>query len=202
MEIMSKRSKLEEMILVVVGCILLAASVNMIFEPIGLVTGGVSGIAIIVKYYTSFIFEGGIPVWVSNTAINIPLFLIAWRVLGSKYVKKTIFAAVCFSVALGVVPRVVLPFDDLLLAAVFGGVLGGAGLGLVFSTYATTGGTDLLSAIVQHYVRHRSVAKMLLFIDGSIVVAGAAVFGLRKAAYAVIAVYITTKVMDSILEGL
>lgn len=201
MEIMSKRSKLEEIVLIIIGVFLLAASVNMVYEPIGMVTGGVSGLAIVIKHYTKNIISGGIPVWVSNTVINIPLFIVAWFVLGKKYIGKTLFATVCFSVALSIVPRVNLEHQDLLLAAVYGGVLGGVGLGLVFATYATTGGTDLLSAIVNHYIKHHSVGKMLMVIDGTIVALGAVVFGLQKAAYAVIAVYITTKVMDSILEG-
>lgn len=201
MEIMSKRTKLEEFVLIIIGVFLLAASVNMVYEPIGMVTGGVSGLAIVIKYYTSGIIPGGIPIWISNTVINIPLFIVAWFVLGKKYIRKTLFATVCFSVALSIVPRFNMEHQDLLLAAVYGGVLGGIGLGLVFATYATTGGTDLLSAIANHYIKHHSVAKMLMVIDGTIVILGAVVFGLQKAAYAVIAVYITAKVMDSILEG-
>lgn len=201
MEIMSKRSKLEEILLIVIGVFLLAASVNMVYEPIGMVTGGVSGLAIVIKHYTQGILHGGIPIWVTNTIINIPLFIVAWFVFGSKYIRKTLFATVCFSVALSIVPNFKLEQQDLLLAAVYGGVLGGIGLGLVFATYSTTGGTDLLSAIINRYVKHHSVGKMLMVIDGTIVALGGVVFGIQKAAYAVIAVYITTKVMDSILEG-
>ena len=202
MEIISKRSKWQQALIIIIGVFLVAASVNMIYEPIGLVTGGVSGLAIVIKYYTQNIIPEGIPIWLSNTLINLPLLVVSWFVLGKKYLGKTLFATVCFSVALSIVPTFNIVQEDLLLAAVFGGVLGGAGLGLVFSTTATTGGTDLLSAIINHYVSQHSVGRTLMIIDGSIVILGAAVFGIRKAAYAVIAVYITSIIMDSILEGL
>lgn len=202
MEIMNKRSKGEEFLLIVVGVFLLAASVNIVFEPIGMVTGGISGLAIVVKHYSSHIISEGIPVWLTNIALNIPLFVIAWRVLGKNHIKKTIYATICFTIALYVIPTFDIQFDDLLLASIAGGVLAGIGLGMVFATTATTGGTDLFSAVIHYYVKHYSVAKLLMIIDASIVILGAMVFGLHKAAYSVIAVYITGKVMDGILEGL
>lgn len=202
MEVMNKRSKLEETLLIVIGVFLTAASVNIVYEPIGMVTGGVSGLAIVIKAYTEGFINGGIPVWITNTVINIPLFIATWVILGRKAILKTLFASALFSIALYLVPSFDMQYKDLLLAAVFGGVLGGTGLGLVFATYATTGGTDLLSVIVHRYFKHVSVAKMLMVIDGVVVILGAMAFGIRKAAYAVIAVYITGKVMDGILEGL
>lgn len=202
MEIMNKRSKGEEILLIVVGVFLLAASVNIVFEPIGMVTGGISGFAIVVKHYTSGPILGGVPIWFTNIALNIPLFIIAWRVLGKNHIKKTIFATICFTVALYIIPTFDVQYNDLLLAAIAGGVLAGVGLGMVFATTATTGGTDLLSTVIHYYVKYYTVAKVLIVIDAAIVILGAVVFGFHKAAYSVIAVYITGKVMDGILEGL
>ena len=202
MEIISKRPKWVDILLIIMGAFLVAASVNIIYEPIGMVTGGVSGLAIVIKYYTGGIIPGGIPIWVSNTLFNIPLFIVSWFTFGKKYIGKTLFATACLSVALSIVPTFNMEHEDLLLAAVYGGVLGGAGLGLVFATSATTGGTDLLCALINKHVKHQSMGRTLMIIDGITVGLGAAVFGLRKAAYAVISVYITTMIMDSILEGL
>lgn len=202
MEIVSKRSKAAEYLLVILGVFLMAVGVNVVYEPVGLVTGGISGLAIIIKEFSRGFMEGGIPVWLTNVVVNIPLFVIAAMVLGKKYVGKTLFATVWFSVALYIVPSFNIQYQDLLLASVFGGVIGGIGIGLVFATSSSTGGTDLIGAIVHHYVKHYSVAKLLMVIDGVIVFVGAAVFGLNKALYAVIAVFITSKVMDAILEGL
>ncbi|WP_167955534.1 YitT family protein [Anaerosporobacter faecicola] len=202
MEILTKRSKGMDCILIILGTLLVAVSVNVVYEPLGMVTGGVSGVAIVIKYFTKNLFHGGIPIWFSNLIINIPLFLAAILLKGKRFVGKTLFATVCFTIALYIVPSFDVQYQDYLLASVFGGVIGGVGLGLVFLTSATTGGTDLFGMIIQKYFKHYTVPQLLIVIDGAIVLTGAAVFGLNKALYAVIAVYINSKVMDGILEGL
>lgn len=202
MEAISKRPKSQQYLMIVLGTILMAIAVNVIFDPMNMVTGGVTGIAIVIKYWTSAMFEGGVPLWLSNLAINIPLFIGAIMLKGRKYVEKTIFGTISFTIALYVVPSFPIGSEDMLLGCIFGGVLMGAGLGLVFANNASTGGTDLLGAIMQVKIKHYSVAQLLLVIDSTIVILGAVVFGVNKALYAVIAVYITSTVMDSILEGL
>jgi len=202
MELLRKKSKWVDYLLIIIGTCLVAVAVNVVYEPLNMVTGGVSGLAIVIKAITSGIIEGGVPVWLSNLLINIPLFTAAIIMLGKKFVGKTLLATMTFTLALYLIPRVTLPFKDYLLAAVFGGVISGVGIGIVFITNATTGGTDLLGMLVKKFLKHYSIAQLLGVIDGSIVLAGAAVFGLDKALYAIIAVYINSKVVDAILEGL
>ncbi|MHB8132162.1 MAG: YitT family protein, partial [Mobilitalea sp.] len=91
---------------------------------------------------------------------------------------------------------------DYLLASILGGAIGGVGMGMVFSVQASTGGTDLLATLIHHHNRHISIPQILIFIDGVIILLGAVVFGLGNALYATIAVFITAKISDSILEGL
>lgn len=181
---------------------LMALGINFFFEPMRLVTGGVSGFAIIVKGLTQEIMDTGIPVWLTNLVINVFLFAGSYRILGKTFLRNTILGTLVFTGCLYIVPVIDLAKGDLLLACIFGSVLSGAGLGLIFSAGCSSGGTDLLGAILQKYFRHYSVAQMLMVVDGIIVVAGAFVFGIDAALYAVIAVFITTKVMDAILEGL
>lgn len=202
MEILSNRSKVVEALLIIVGTFLMAVSINLVYEPMGLVTGGVSGIAIVVKYLTTGLMDGGIPIWVTNVVLNIPLFIGAILLKGRKFVQKTLFATVCLSVALYIVPSYDVAYQDLLLASVFGAVICGVGLGLVFMTLATTGGTDLLGMIIHEFFKYYTVPQILMVVDTIIVIAGAVTFGLNKALYAVIAVYITSKVIDGMLEGL
>ena len=95
-----------------------------------------------------------------------------------------------------------LPANHLLLAAVYGGVIQGVGIGLVFLGRGTTGGTDMMAALLQRKLRHYSIAQIMQFIDGAIVLVGMYVFGVQKALYAIIAVYLVTKVSDSMIEGL
>lgn len=196
------RIKARKSLIVILGSMLMALGINFFYEPMKLVTGGVSGFAIIVKGLTTQVMDGGIPVWLTNLVINIFLFLGSYRILGKEFLKNTILGTMVFTGCLYIVPVMDLANGDLLLASIFGSVLSGAGLGLIFSAGCSSGGTDLLGAILQRFLRHYSVAQMLMVVDGMIVLLGALVYGVEAALYAVIAVFITTKVMDAILEGL
>jgi uncharacterized membrane-anchored protein YitT (DUF2179 family) len=101
-----------------------------------------------------------------------------------------------------IIPIVDLQLNDYLLASILGGVIGGAGIGLVFSVQASTGGTDLVAYILQNKNKHMSVPQLMIFVDGIIILIGAFTFGLGHALYAIISVFISAKVSDSILEGL
>jgi uncharacterized membrane-anchored protein YitT (DUF2179 family) len=202
MEKIFKKTKVGHYLLIIVGTLLMAASVNLVYDPLELVTGGVTGLAIVIKKVTSVWIEGGVPIWLTNILLNIPLFLAAWLIRGKTFLKNTFFATVSLSVALYIVPPFDIVHEDYLLAAVFGGVLGGAGLGLVFVTLASTGGTDLLAMVIHKFKPYYTVPQILTVIDGVIVLAGVISFGLHKALYAIIAVFITAKVSDGILEGL
>lgn len=195
-------------LIIFVGAILMALSVNLIFEPMQLVTGGVSGLAIVVKRWTGSIIQGGIPVWLFTVVCNVPLFLAATKIRGLKFLLSAIFGTVVYVLSMMFIPIVDLQLinelnlNDYLLASIVGGALGGAGIGLVFSVQASTGGTDLAAYILQHKKRHMSVPQLMIFVDGAIIVIGAFTFGLGHALYALIAVFIQAKVSDSILEGL
>lgn len=201
MELLTKRPKWLQYVVIALGTTLMAVAVNVIFEPMDMVTGGISGLAIVIKYWTEPLMKGGIPLWLSNAVINIPLFIIAVAFFGRRYIAKTLYATVCFTVALYIVPSQTVYIQDYFLASIFGGVLMGAGLGLVFFYQCTTGGTDLFSSILQVKLKHYTVPQILMVVDSAIVLLGAVVFGLNKALYAVIAVYLTSKIMDNFLEG-
>ncbi|MDD3217862.1 MAG: YitT family protein [Lachnospiraceae bacterium] len=189
-------------LLILVGTAAMAFAINAIFEPCGLVTGGFSGLAIIIKAVTGKVVEGGIPLWISNTVLNIPLFIIGVRIKGGKFMGKSIFGAIALSVWLAVFPTMDLVKEDLILASLFGGVVQGVGIGLVFMGNGTTGGTDTVAALIQHYLRHYSIAQIMQIVDGAVVAAGAFVFGVPKAMYAIIAIFIVSKISDSLIEGL
>ncbi len=202
MEKLIKKTKTGHYILIIVGTLLMAASVNLVYDPLDMVTGGVTGLAIVIKKVTGVWIEGGVPIWLTNLLLNIPLFVAAWLVRGKTFLKNTFFATVSLTIALYIVPNFDIVYQDYLLAAVFGGVLGGAGLGLVFITLSSTGGTDLLAMVIHKFKPYYTVPQILTVIDGLIVLAGVISFGLTKALYAIISVYITAKISDSILEGL
>ncbi|MDF2541046.1 MAG: hypothetical protein K0S47_764 [Herbinix sp.] len=202
MTISKKHPILSKYIVTIVGAFLMALAVNLVFEPMGMVTGGISGMAIVVKKLTEGIIPGGFPIWLFNVLCNVPLFLLAVLLKGKRYIISAIVGTISYIAALYFIPIYNISQEDALLGAIFGGVIGGIGIGLVFSSSASTGGTDLLASLIQNYQRHYTIPQILTVIDGTIIILGAAVFGVGMALYAIIAVYITAKVSDGILEGL
>ena len=196
------RTLIRNYLLIIIGTALMAFAIASVLEPASLVTGGFSGIAIIVKQYTDHLIPGGVPLSVTNLVLNIPVFLIAIRLKGLRYLIHTLFATVMLSFWLSVLPVVPLAGDDLLLASLYGGILMGAGIGLVFVTGATTGGTDLIAALVQHFLRHYSISNILWVIDTAVVLVGVYLYGIQITLYAIIAIYLTSKISDGIIDGL
>ena len=196
------KSRYTDYLLIVAGTALMALAINAIFDPAGLVTGGFSGLAIVIKSLTESLVDQGIPLWITTTVLNIPLFLIGFKMQGVKVLRKTLLGAVSLSVWLYVIPVISLTPDDLLLSAIFGGAIQGVGIGLVFIGHATTGGTDMVAALIQQTVRHYTIAQIMQVVDALVVLSGAYVFGISRALYAVIAIVVITKVSDTLIEGL
>ena len=193
---MKRYSAFTEYTLIVAGAFIMGFAIKNMFDPISLVTGGVTGIAIILKSLA------GIPLWLTNTLCNIPLFFAAWKIKGWRFIKRTAVATGALSLSLYVIPEIPFLMEDLLLTSLFGGISSGLGTGLVFLFQATTGGTDMLAALLQRKMRHYSIAQIMQVLDAGVVLAGAAVFGVRYALYALIAIYGIAKVSDGLLEGL
>lgn len=191
-----------DLLLITAGTALMAFSIASIFEPVSLITGGFSGLAIIIKQMTESLIPGGVPLSVTNLSLNIPVFLIAIRLKGFRYLIRTACATLLLSFWLSVLPVVPLAEGDLMLSALYGGIFMGVGIGLVFVTQATTGGTDLIAALIQHFMRHYSISSIMWVLDTAIVLLGAYLFGLPMTLYAVIAIYLTSKISESIIEGL
>lgn len=196
MPIINKRSFLTDYLLIITGTTLLALAINVFFDKLGMVIGGVTGIAIVLKELTQ------IPIWATNLVVNIPLFIIGVFVKGGAFGKKSIFATLYLSLALFLTETIPAITQDILLGGIFGGILAGLGLGMVFLARATTGGTDMAASIIQHYFKYLSVAKIMMLLDGIIIGFGFYVFGPEKTLYALISIFITIKVIDALLEGL
>lgn len=201
MKLTGKKPWYLEYILIIIGTGLMGAAITSCFDAAGMVTGGFSGIAILVKAWTKGLYGNGIPLWITNIVLNVPLFLIAAKIKGFDFIKKAIVGDVALTVWLALLPAWKLS-EDFLLVALYGGLLQGVGIGFVFLGGGTTGGTDMLAAIIQNYLKHYSIAQIMQFVDGAVVVLGMYVFGVERALYAIIAVFLVTKVSDGIIEGL
>lgn len=199
---LNEKPRYADYLLIVLGTGLLALGIQWFYDPTGFVTGGFTGIAIIVKTISRGAATGGIPLWLTNLALNIPVFLAALKMKGRKFVWKTGIATVLLSLWLYGIPRIDMSQKDPFLAAVFGGVLSGVGIGFVLLAKATTGGTDLVAVLIQHKLRHYSVIQIMQILDGMIVLTGLYVFGLKTGLYAAVAIYVTSKVSDALMEGM
>jgi len=192
-----------EYILITLGSVILALSIALFFNPHSLVTGGVSGIAIII-YELSYRWWGeSIPLWVTNLVFNVPILAVATKVFGLKTMAKTVYSMLTITFALYLADF--LPdfmVNDLLLVSVFGGIAMGIGLSLVFMSKGATGGTSTLATLINLKVRYLSIAKIMLAIDVLIVGIGLMTFDIYRMLYAMIAIFICTKVIDTVLEGL
>jgi len=180
---------------IVLGVLISAVAFNFFLEPNTIAPGGVTGLAIVIRTVT------GIPIYLTNLIINIPLFIIGVIVLGKAFGAKTLFATFGLSFFLKIVPYRVAT-EDLLLASVFGGILLGFGLGLVFKSGGTTGGTDLAGSILNKCFPKVSISSYMMAIDGIVVaIAGLASRKLEISLYSVISLYLAIKVINTMLEG-
>lgn len=177
------------------GTTFMALALNLVYTPANMITGGVSGLAIVI--YRCF----GIPLGVTNYILNLPLLWLGWKIKGKEFIKKTIFATFSFSVMLLIIPVVSIMKEDLWLTTLLGGAITGIGLGFVFGAETSTGGSDLAASLLHHWNKRYSVSVLLVLIDGAIVLVGAIVFGIYQALYAIVAVYITSRVLDACLAG-
>lgn len=195
------RSVLWEYFLMTLGTFLMAIALVSFLEPYIIAPGGVTGLAIIIKKIA------GVPMDVTNLVINVPLFIMGLIMLGKKFGFNTAYATVMLSVFIRIAIMYVdvdaFYLEDTLLAAIYGGVIMGIGIGLVFRTGGTTGGTDLAGAILHKYFPHISIAKLMMVLDFIIVVGSGIVNQrLETALYSIIALFILVRVADLIVEGL
>jgi len=187
-------------ILLTIGTFFIAAGLLLFLEPNTIAPGGVSGLAIVIKKLT------GAEIYLTNILINIPLFAAGIYVLGRSFGVKTAYGTIVLSVFLWAFTKggtSYMATDDMLLAAIFGGIMVGTGIGFVFRGGGTTGGTDLGGAILNKLFPGFSIAKMMMMLDlGVIAAAGIVDRKLETSLYSMIGLYVLVKVADFIVEGL
>ena len=189
----------KDAVLIVIGTFILAVGIVFFIAPYRFVPGGVYGISIIFHHLL------GTPIGVVALCLDIPLLIIGIRILGNKFGVKTIVGLVLTAVFVDVLGQLTgnkpLVDDDALLSAIFGGVLVGFALGLVFRAKATSGGTDIVAMIVSKYTR-LPLGKSLIYVDSTIVLLGLAAFHDWKIPlYSWLIIFITGKVIDMVVEG-
>lgn len=191
----------QDYLLILVGCLLYGFSFNAFILSNEIVTGGLGGICSLIFFATG----GLIPVSASYFVINIGLLLVALKVLGFKFLLKTIFGVFALSGSLslfewllGGVP--LLP-NQAFMSIIIGGSLCGSGLGLVFSGNGSTGGTDILAAIVNKY-KNISIGRILLFCDFIIISSSYLLFhDIEKIVFGFVEMVVSNYMLDLVLNG-
>ena len=176
-----------------------AVGFNWCYKPNQIAFGGITGVAQIINAVLPWA-----PVGVMVIVLNIPLFLLGWKLLGGRLLVSSLYAMAASSVFIDLLDLVYqFPPMDPMLAAIFGGVLLGASLGFVFLAGATTGGTDLLARLLKLRLAWLPMGKLVMAVDLVVIVAAAVAFrSLSSALYGLVALYISTLVMDGVLYGL
>jgi uncharacterized membrane-anchored protein YitT (DUF2179 family) len=182
---------------ITLGSFLVAVSVTWIFVPNKTVTGGITGVSILLHHLFDW------PISVTSLLINIPLFWAGYRYLGGReFAIKTLYGILVLTLFLQATDGLTsYPLtENSLLASIYGGLVLGAGLGIVFRGRATTGGTDLAARLFQN-LTGISAGKLLLVIDGSIIAAAGVIFGVERVLFALISLFITAKTIDLVQQG-
>ena len=183
------------------GTLLMAAAANFFYTPANMVPGGFTGLAIILRELTRPLVSGGVPVWLWNIFLNVPLILLSIRTRGWKFMRRTLLASLVFSGWMYLLPETAMAGNDPVLTSVIGGALMGAGLGFVFLGKATTGGTDTLAALLQRALPYLNAAKIMPVLDGVIILLSVWIFGMEISLYAIITVVLCGRIADEMISG-
>ncbi|MBN1536954.1 MAG: YitT family protein [Anaerolineales bacterium] len=191
-------ASVKDYLLIGLGTFLQALSLRIFLVPAQLVVGGVSGIAQIVNHYS------GLPIGVMTLLGNIPLFILGWRHLGGpRFALRTAFAVVSFSFFTDIL-MLFLPTggitSDLLLNTLYGAVISGIGYGIVYRGKGTSGGSDILARILNHW-RGISLSQSYLLVDTLVILAAGFTFSWEKALYALVMLYISGLAAETATEG-
>lgn len=175
-----------------------AVGFNWCYTPNEIAFGGLTGVAQIIH-----VFLPWAPIGIMVIVLNAPLFLLGWRLLGGQLLVISLFSMAVSSSFIDILDSLYsFRSMDPLLAAIYGGVLIGLSLGIIFQQGATTGGTDLIARLLKLPFPWLSVSKLLLAVDLVVIVTAALVFdNLHSALYGIISLYLTSLVMDMVLYG-
>lgn len=190
-----KLAKAMEYIYVILGAFIIAVAFNVLLLPNHVASGGVSGISTIINYLT-----GWTPAYI-QWAFNIPLFFAGVFFLGYQFGIKTFVGTMIMPLFVYLTSDWTVWTHEPLVAALFGGVLVGMGLGIVFRGRASTGGTDVIAQIL-HKFTNLSLGICVALIDGFVVIAAMFVFDIESGLYALIGLFATSKTIDLVQVGL
>ena len=185
--------------IITLGSLIYALAYNIFYAPNLVAMGGLTGLGQVLNAIFPVL-----PVGITVFVMNVPLFIMGWKLIGGHLLVSSLYAMTFSSFAIDVLDMIYqFPPMDTMLAAIFGGALLGLGIGLVFSKGATTGGTDLIARLLKLKFAWLPMGTLVLIPDFIVIALAAIAFGkVETALYGIVSLYITTKVMDTVLYGM
>lgn len=181
---------------IALGSIIMALSIILFIKANKIVPGGVMGIANIINYRTGF------PIGITTLCFSIPIFIIGVAALGKDVGIKTIYCNVIYAVVVDLMDKYMTVLtDNLFLASIFGGALMGIGVAFILGFGATFGGTDLIGRIVHKYIPSVPTQWIMFGFDFSVILSSAIIFGPELALFSIVTIFVSTKLIDVIQEG-
>jgi uncharacterized membrane-anchored protein YitT (DUF2179 family) len=191
------RKIIKDYLLISAGAFLFAVGISLFAEPFHIAPGGVSGISIIINYLLK------LPVGRTIILINIPLFIAGFLKLGRSFVVSSLYAMLLSSVLVDLLAQVQPFVEEPLLAALYGGLFIGAGMGLIFIHGSSTGGSDIIVRLLRLRFKGLKLGRIMFLTDLCVIALAALVFhDLNRSLYAIITVYVNSIVVDGIIYGL
>jgi len=193
-------------LIIALSSLIQAVSLRIFFVPANLASGGVSGIAQLINFFTKW------PIGLMVLVGNVPLFILGWRFLGGRrFALRTAFAIVTYSLLTDLLMEVdafvyytdILIADlkgDIFLNSLYGAIISGIGYGLVYRARGTSGGSDILARILNKW-RGVSMTQSYLMVDTAVILSAGFIFGWKEALYAMITLYVSGLVSETVLEG-
>ncbi|WP_195986970.1 YitT family protein [Clostridium sp. D53t1_180928_C8] len=196
-DLFKNKSFYVDVVVIILGCFISSLGVNLFLSNAKLLSGGVTGIGLIIQYLWNI--PSGITVFI----LNIPLFIISYKFLSKRFTIYTAIGMISFSTALMLTKPLssLVQVDDTLLYCIYGGVLSGIGYGLVFFRNGSIGGTDIITMVVRKKYSNLDIGKVGFGFNLIIVTLAAFIFGLPKALYTLLSMFITSTILDKVLNG-
>ncbi len=196
------KNKLKENFLDIIfcggGCIIYSAAIRVFAEENGMAEGGATGAALLLNHLFPILPKG-----VILLLLNLPLFILAWKFIGGKFILKSFFVTLFLSFTLDAVSFLPTYTGDRLLSAIFCGAISGSALSLIFIRNLTSGGTDILARLIRLKKPHFSMGRLILTADFIIVLSAGIVYrNAESAMYSLILIFVSSFVIDKILFGL
>lgn len=196
-EVYAKKQNIKNIIFIILGTLISSIGINMFIVHAKLLSGGVSGISLIIQYISGF------PAGYTVFLLNIPLLILSYKMVNMRFTLFTIIGTLSLSLFLILTHpfKNILQINDSLLLCIYGGILNGAGMGIVFSNHGSTGGLDIISVILKKKYDNFEIGKISFIVNFFIVSIGMIFFGLSSALYTLVSMYMTSYVVDKTIKG-